>query len=221
MKSGLPKRIQMNADMAEKYASGERRIIDVGADHGLLSIHLLKKGAFDQALLTDINEGPASRARQAIEDNLLTDKADVVVTDGLNGIAMKNGDVIVIAGMGGLNVRDIIDHFEEENGGAREDITFVLQPQKSLPQLREWLADKGYKIVDEECCEETGFYYCVLCVKYIGERVLLTDREIYYGPVMLTKFDERKDYKEFLDRVFELRARSDARLRGVLEGLNG
>lgn len=220
MKSDLTVRLKMIADMACKNVSESRRIIDVGSDHGMLSVYCLKNGCFDSAVLTDINPGPAQRSRQTIEDNCLSSKAEVRVTDGLKGVEIRNGDVVVMAGLGGLNMRDIIEQFEIDNPDREGDVTFILQPQKSLPELREWLSFKGYRITDEECCFESGFYYCVLCVKYSGEVKKLTDREIYYGPVMLTKFDERKDYKDFLDRVYGVRARGDERIRRVLEELH-
>ena len=217
MRNDLSVRLKMIADMASKYGTDTSRVIDVGSDHGQLSVYLLKNNSFATALLTDINEGPIQRSTAAVSDNLLEDRADTMVTDGLSGIAVRTGDVIVMAGMGGNNIRDIIDRFREENGSISDDITFVLQPQKSLPELREWLSLNGLKIVDEDCCHESGFYYCVLCVKYTGEAVSLTDREIYYGPVMLGRFDVYPEYKAFLDRVFEVRARGDKRLKKMLE----
>ena len=220
MKSELSVRLKMIADMASGCAAGDRRLIDVGSDHGMLSIYCLKNGSFDYAILTDINDGPAKRASDAVRDNCLEERVEVRVTDGLAGVEVRSGDVIVMAGLGGNNIRDIIERFGNEQREVLSKVTFVLQPQKSLPELREWLSLRGYLISDEECCFESGFYYCVLCVKYTGEVHPLTDREIYYGPVMLTRFDERRDYKEFLDRVFSVRARGDERIRGVLEDLN-
>ena len=216
MKLDLPVRLKLIADMASTYSVQGSRLIDVGSDHGLLSTYCLKNSLFDGAILTDINEGPAARSEEAIRDNCLEDRAKVFCTDGLNGVDVKSGDVVVMAGLGGNNIRDIIERFMAE-GQSADGVTFVLQPQKSIPELREYLASRGFVIEDEECCFESGFYYCVLCVKYTGVAHELTDREIYYGPVMLTKFGERMEYKKFLDRVFEMRARGDKRIRQVLE----
>ncbi|MBP5262464.1 MAG: SAM-dependent methyltransferase [Clostridiales bacterium] len=220
MRSELPVRLKMIADLASGYAKEGSRLIDVGADHGLLSVYCLKNGFFENAVLTDVNEGPAARARSAIGDNCLTGRAEVIVTDGLDNVEIQSGDVVVMAGLGGLNMRDIMGRLQDRPQDILKSVTFVLQPQKSLPELREWLSLNGYLIVDEECCFEAGFYYCAICVQYKGEVHPLSDREIYYGPVMLDRFDQRQEYKEFLDRVFDLRSRSDGRIKRVLEDWN-
>ena len=218
MRSDLPVRLKMIADLASRYnVSG--RLIDVGADHGLLSVYCLKNGIFNEAVLTDINEGPLSKADEAIRSNLLMEKANTVLTDGLDGVNVKEGDVIVMAGMGGLNIKDIIGRFKDSMGQVPDDVTFILQPQKSIPELREWLYGNGFVIDDEVACFESGFYYCALSVKYSGKELSLSDREIYYGPVMLTKFERYPEYKAFLDRVYQVRARGDKRIRDVLEGM--
>ena len=218
MRYDLTVRLKMIADLASRYkVSG--RLIDVGADHGLLSVYCLKNDVFTEAVLTDINEGPLSRADEAIRSNLLSEKASTMLTDGLDGVEVNDGDVIVIAGMGGLNIKDIIGRFIKDHDSIPKDITFILQPQKSIPELREWLYGNGFVIDNEEACFETGFYYCVLSVKYSGKELSLSDREIYYGPVMLTKFERYPEYKAFLDRVYQVRARGDKRIRDVLEGM--
>ena len=217
MRSELPVRLKLIADMAGLHSGCGSRLIDVGSDHGLLPVYCLKNGIFDRAVLTDINEAPAARAKEAIADNCLDSRAHVICTDGLDGVEVMPGDVVVMAGLGGNNIRDIIARLASRDGDVLKDITFVLQPQKSIPELREYLSKNGFVIIDEECCRESGFYYCVLCVKYKGFITALTDREIYYGPVMMTKFDERREYKEFLDRVYSVRARGDKRIAKVLE----
>ncbi len=217
MKNDLTVRLRLIADLSRTYAVPGSRIIDVGSDHGMLPVYCLKNGIFARAVLTDINEAPAARAAAAVADNCLSDRAEVVCTDGLDGVDLRRNDVVVMAGLGGNNIRDIIARIIQRDGDILKGVTFILQPQKSIPELREYLSANGFDISDEECCFESGFYYCVLCVKYTGVPYELTDRELYYGPVMMTKFGERKEYKEFLDRVYSVRARGDKRIAKVLE----
>ena len=214
--SGINSRLKMVIDMASVNSPEAQRLIDVGSDHGQLSVWCLKHGIVKTALLTDINEGPLEKSRQAISDNNLTDKADVQLTDGLDNVTLKDGDIVVIAGMGGNNIMDIVGRALDRKFDGADDVTFYLQPQKSLPELREWLADRGFEFIDEEYVKEAGFYYCALCVKYNGKASDLSDEEVYYGPVMLKKFDRYPDYKEFLDRVYKVRARGDSRLAELM-----
>ncbi|MBR2524527.1 MAG: SAM-dependent methyltransferase [Clostridiales bacterium] len=217
MRAELTARLNRIAETAGRYSVPGSTLIDVGSDHGLLSVYCLRNDMFERAVLTDINQGPADRSLAAIRENLLEDRAEVMVTDGLSGVPVGDNDVIVIAGMGGNNIRDIIGRFMEDHPEFPSGVRFILQPQKSVPELREWLSDKGFEIKDEDAVYEAGFYYCVLVVEYIGTVTGLSDEEIYYGPRMLEKLDRYPDYRDFLERVFEMRARGDTRLKKVLE----
>lgn len=218
--SDITLRLKMIADMASKNSPDAARLIDVGADHGLLSVWCLKNGIVRTALLTDINEGPLGKAKSAISDNNLTGRADVMLTDGLDNVTLADGDIIVIAGMGGNNIMDILGRTAARGFDGAKDLTFYLQPQKSLPELREWLSSSGFEFVDEEYVQESGFYYCALCVKYTGKAAMLSDEEIYYGPLMLGKFDRYPEYKDFLDRVYRVRARGDSRLAELIRRID-
>ena len=218
--SDINSRLKMVIDMAAKNSPDAERLIDVGSDHGLLSVWCIKHGIVKTAVLTDINEGPLDKSRQAISDNNLNDKATAILTDGLDNVELKDGDIVVIAGMGGNNIKDIVGRAVDRKFDGASDVTFYLQPQKSLPELREWLAAKGFEFVDEEYVRDAGFYYCALCVKYKGRATDLSDEEIYYGPVMLKKFDRYPEYKEFLDRVYKVRARGDSRLAELMRRID-
>lgn len=75
--------------------------VDVGADHGYLSIYLIESGQSQRVLATDVREGPLSSARQNIAAHMLDGKIDTLLTDGLNGVELRDVTDIVIAGMGG------------------------------------------------------------------------------------------------------------------------
>lgn len=214
--NNINSRLKMIIDMASVNSPNAERLIDVGSDHGLLSVWCIKHGIAKTALLTDINEGPLEKSKQAISDNNIADRADVLLTDGLDNVVLKDGDIVVIAGMGGNNIMDIVGRACDRRFDGALDVTFYLQPQKSLPELREWLSGRGFVIIDEEYVNEAGFYYCALCVKYKGGAADLSDEEIYYGPVMLKKFDRYPEYKKFLDRVYKVRARGDGRLAELM-----
>ena len=216
MRAELTAKLNRIAETAGRYSVPGSTLIDVGSDHGLLSVYCLRNDMFERAVLTDINQGPADRSLAAIRENLLEDRAEVMVTDGLSGVPVGDNDVVVIAGMGGNNIRDIIGRFMDDHV-IPDGVRFILQPQKSVPELRQWLSDNAFEIIDEDCVSESGFYYCILVVEYSGVVTKLTDGEIYYGPVMLGRFDEYPDYKAFLDRVYEVRSRGDMRLRKLLE----
>ena len=71
----LPVRLKMISKFVSDAASDGSRLIDVGSDHGLLSVYCLKQGICSTAVLTDINEGPLMRSAQSIKDNCLEDRS--------------------------------------------------------------------------------------------------------------------------------------------------
>lgn len=80
-------------------------LADIGTDHALLPIELVSSGHCPRAIASDIRPGPAARARQAVEDNGLSDKIDVRLGGGLSVIRPQEADDIVIGRYGRRNHR--------------------------------------------------------------------------------------------------------------------
>ena len=76
-------------------------LADIGTDHGYLPIVLLKEGRIERAVMSDINEGPLATARRNVEDEGLSDKCTLILSDGalaLEGLGITDYS---ICGMGG------------------------------------------------------------------------------------------------------------------------
>ena len=84
------------------------RVIDVGSDHGYLAVRCLEEGLAESAVCTEIHKGPAQRSQDALVEAGFGDSSEVYITDGLKGVPLMAGDTVVIAGMGGLNIVDVI-----------------------------------------------------------------------------------------------------------------
>ena len=134
-------------------------MIDIGSDHALLPIHLVVEGRCDTALARDLREGPVAVARRNIARSRTSDRISTEVADGLEGLVCGPDDVIVIAGLGGLETADIL---ERSLASARSAAAVVLQPMKSLPDLRAFLLDHSFVIEREEISFDAGRYYGVL-----------------------------------------------------------
>ena len=88
-----------------------KTVCDVGCDHGKLSLYLIKSGKAQHIIATDINKMPLQKAVDLFKENNIQDKAEFLLTDGLQGI--KNTDDIshiVIAGLGGETMAQIIEN---------------------------------------------------------------------------------------------------------------
>ena len=160
----LSPRLKAVHDMAVAGRTpASRRIIDVGSDHGHLSLYALINDGFEQAVLTDIHEAPARRSEQTLRMYGFADKTEVYCTDGLDGVALQEGDIVVMAGLGGNNMIDIMTRvLEREDREFLKTITWCLQPQKSSDKLRAFLFENGFDIVDEDSSEDRGLYYLII-----------------------------------------------------------
>ena len=157
----LPIRLEMVLDQVKSSVSDNAygRLIDVGSDHGYLAVRCLEEGVSNFAICTDIHKAPAQRSLDALTDSGFEECSEVYVTDGLKGVSLRSGDIVVIAGMGGLNIIDIISHALKDNGfHVIENVTFMLQPQKSNEIVRNYLANTGFVFEDETVCYERDIF---------------------------------------------------------------
>ncbi len=218
----LSSRLEAVLDTAIRYSPDKSRLVDVGSDHGHLAAAALTEHGFKSALLTDIHEDPARKSRSLMKDLGLDDRSEVICTDGLDGAELKPGDVVVMAGLGGNNMVDIIGRAKEVTPEEIfRTVTFVLQPQKSIEILREFLCNSGLKIEDELVICERGIYYPILAAIFTGEVTGLSLYEKYYGPVLIRRHEEGEDViKEYfirLDNSYSLRARGDKEVAMMLK----
>ncbi|MBR6696632.1 MAG: SAM-dependent methyltransferase, partial [Oscillospiraceae bacterium] len=87
--------------LCAKFVTEGGIVCDVGTDHAYLVAHLLMSGKSVSAIACDIADGPLLSARTTIEKNNLSDKAEVIKSDGLDNISPDGITDVVIAGMGG------------------------------------------------------------------------------------------------------------------------
>ena len=84
-------------------------LADVGTDHGFLPVHLARHGYTGNLYASDINEGPLQTAIDNAAHAGVSDRIKFLLCDGLRLCPPEEVDTIVIAGMGGLLIADILD----------------------------------------------------------------------------------------------------------------
>jgi tRNA (adenine22-N1)-methyltransferase len=140
--------------------------IDVGTDHAYLPIYLAEKGRISSATASDINEGPCESARAHIAENGFSDMIEVRRANGLAGHSARGKTDIVIAGMGGALICEILekaDFIKDKN------VRLILQPMRNVRDLRAYLLCEGFCIVDEALAREGERIYEIICAEYCGE----------------------------------------------------
>lgn len=138
------------------------RMADVGSDHGYLVAYLVENKLVSKAIASDINQGPVDNALSTLRENGLADQIEVRLGGGLEPYKAGEIDIAVIAGMGGMLIRDIISDALEL---ARSLNCLVLQPMTQQPELRRWLCENGFEIYNETNVREGQKYYEIFCIR--------------------------------------------------------
>ena len=131
-------------------------LADVGCDHGYIPIYLIQKGQIPRAIAMDINQGPLLRAREHIREWGLEAYIETRLSDGLKALEPGEAQCLVIAGMGGPLMERILTQGAPVLKDMKE---LILQPQSEIGHFRQFLAENGYRIIEEDMVEEEKKYY--------------------------------------------------------------
>ncbi|SHJ79641.1 tRNA (adenine(22)-N(1))-methyltransferase [Desulfofundulus thermosubterraneus] len=143
-------------------------VADIGTDHALLPIYLVAKGICPKAVATELNAGPYRSARTAVHLQGLDGKIDVRQGDGLRPLLPGEAQVIVLAGLGGNTIRQILAAAPEVLAAVRR---LILQPMVDAGDLRLWLVEEGWRLLDETLVVEDGHLYVILVAEPGREKV--------------------------------------------------
>lgn len=174
-------------------------LTDIGTDHAYIPVYTLKNNICKRAIAADVKKGPVEIAEKNIRKYELQDVIDTRLGYGLDPIMEAESDVIVIAGMGGILIKEIMERGMEKAKMAK---LLVLQPMNNIEVLRKWLYKNGFDIVEESLAEETDKIYNIICTKWIGISKEVDDFFCYIG----LKFADRKDdlFARYLQRKLRL-----------------
>ena len=157
-------------------------LADIGTDHGKLPVYLAQKNKIERAVAADINEMPLQKAINNIKTNNLQNKIDTYLTNGLQGIERFSPNCVVIAGMGG----ELIEQILNEATIDKNNVKFILQPMTKEDSLRKYLCKNGYNITDEHIVKE-GKIYQIICAEYDGKVREISESESLVGKINIEK----------------------------------
>ncbi len=167
-------------------------VADIGCDHGLISIYSILSGKAHCAIGCDINSGPLESALRTIKQfEGLEKKIQLKKGNGLDPIEDEVVDTIVIAGMGGRLIGEILQN------GKLNGSRLVLQPQRDVPFVRRLVHTIGYRIKNEVLLfEDNKPYWIISCIS--GTDYTYSETEYLLSKILI----ERKDLclKLFLER---------------------
>ncbi len=163
--------------MCAKLVSGKGIMCDVGTDHALLVADLVTSGKCDRAIASDINEGPLKSAEKTVEKYGISAKVDLVLSDGLQNVCLDGVTDIVIAGMGGETIENILINRIDD----LEGINLILQPMTKPEILRKSLVKCGFSITAEYGVREGDKLYTVMTAIFDKSYSDLTEFEAING----------------------------------------
>ncbi|NLY20968.1 MAG: SAM-dependent methyltransferase [Tissierellia bacterium] len=152
-------------------------VADVGTDHGYIPNYLIENGIAKLVYATDIS---ADSLGKNIEFSKLRGNSDSIISrvgDGLKPIENEKINTVIIAGMGGILISQIIENSIEFARGIEY---FILQPMTASYELRYYLYQNDFNILREEIVEDNDKIYEIMYVKN-GEKDLKSPVFLRYG----------------------------------------
>ena len=193
--------------------SDGKKIADIGTDHGYIPVYLLKEGKVPFAVLADVNKGPLDNAHKEVIQNNLLDKVDLRLGSGIEILEIGEVEEVIIAGMGGILISELLEAKKEVAHNVEK---LILQPMQAQEELRYYLLNNGYEILEEVLVREDFRIYEIIVAKYTGKNTIIED-EIYYEVGI--KLLENKDslFNDFIEK----KIKTYSSIVNKLEGKNG
>jgi tRNA (adenine22-N1)-methyltransferase len=160
-------------------------IMDIGTDHGYIPIYLVKNNIAQKVIASDINKDPLKKAKINAALDGVSDKVDLRLGGGLEPLKNNDAQAVIIAGMGGNLIRDIL---ENDFDKVKKLEYLILQPAQNPEVLREYLYTNDYEILDGDICLDDNKYYELFKVRYKkGDYISLENLFYEISPLMLNK----------------------------------
>ena len=161
------------------------RVADIGTDHAYIPIWLVEHGISKSALAMDINQGPIDRANENILKFKMEETIKTRLSNGLEKLDENEADTVIIAGMGGILINEILNEAKGKHLGVKR---FILQPMTAIEETRKFLAENGFCILNERLAKEDEKLYCVLLVTR-GQMTIEQEIDYYIGKKLIENKD--------------------------------
>ena len=135
------------------------RVCDIGTDHGYVPIYLLRNNISPYVIACDLSEGALAKAMENREFFHLEDRMECRISDGFSALSPGEAQCAVIAGMGGILMKRILEEGAGFVSGLKE---MVLSPHRDAQLVREYVESVGFSIVSEEILEDKKKKYIIL-----------------------------------------------------------
>lgn len=176
----LSKRLQAIVSLVPKDIPSA----DIGADHGLLITYLVKNNIIPYGYASDNKKGPYDNLTKRIQEENLFSKIETSLCDGLSSYSPKKYPTIIICGMGGDLIKNIL---KKDENKVKQASYLLLGPQGLEYELRSYLSTIGFYPEEEVIVFEDHFYEILLYSKNEKE---VNEEDKKYGYFLRRRKDE-------------------------------
>lgn len=177
-------RLEFLADLAK----GAHTVLDIGCDHGYFLKILFDKHNLKKGIAVDNKVQPLENAKR----NLKGYNCDFILSNGFEKVNV-DFEVCNISGVGGMTAIDILKLARPGK--------YIVSVHSKLTELKQFLNEKGFWLLDEYIVFDKGVYYNVLVLSLKNEKPE-TNFDCLYSPFILNK-EGYKTYFLELKQKFE------------------
>lgn len=166
---------------------------DIGTDHGYIPAYLIENKISKKVIGTDISKGSLDKIIGYIKDSGFEMEIESRLGYGLEVIKPYEIDTVVIAGMGGVLINEILG---KDKNITNSITNFILQPMLGVKELRIYLMENNFEIIKEELIKEENKYYEIIFAKK-GKGYI--EKDIHYEIAEELILEKHPMVKEFVE----------------------
>lgn len=177
---------------------------DIGTDHAYIPLYLTENNICTHVIAADIRRGPVDIARANIKKNNSEDKITVRMGSGLSVLSPNETEDIIIAGMGGELIEEILKADIITARASR----LILQPMNSQYELRHYLIENNFKIVEEDIAVEGFKVYNIIIAVNGKSEPFLKDSDFHLPPYLKRHINynmlyqkKMREFKKVIDGI--------------------
>ena len=162
-------------------------IADIGCDHALLDIYLVKNKIIPKSLAIDVNSSALNNGIKNIKKYHLEGQISTKLSDGINDIT-EDINTLIISGMGANTIKKILN-----NSKIKQIDKLIIQSNTDYYQIRSFITSKGYIITHESVIYDKNKYYLNIVFEKGNQKYSI--KELTYGPILM---NGNSTYYEYL-----------------------
>jgi len=189
--TNISKRLKSVVSFIDKDDS----VVDVGCDHGLLSIYLVENKLVKEVIASDINQNALNSAIANIKAREL--EIPCVLSDGINDVSLDSVNTLVISGMG----TSTIIHILSDKNKLKKIRKIITQSNNNHYELRSFMNEIGYYLKNENYTYDKGKWYVTSAFIKSGEKN--EEMVLKYGLLNNEEYNDYlvSKYREIIEKI--------------------